>query len=566
MAIYHLEAKVISRGTGRSVVAASAYMSCSKLYNDYDGIEHDYTQKHGLVHQEIMLPTNAPTEWSDREKLWNAVEEAEKTKDSRLAREFVAALPIELSKDEWIDLLRRYISDNFVSEGMCADFAIHDTDGHNPHAHIVLTVRPLDENGKWQYKTEKEYLCKRNGEEKGFTAAEFKSAQKSGWEKQYQYKVGRKKVYMTPSEADTIGYERVSKYPKSTKYGRQNPITERWNSDEQLIKWREEWADVTNRMLAEKDIDERIDHRSFKERGITEQPTIHEGVTARVIEKQWNVSERCELNRQIRADNRLLRRLKMELQKIAEAVKTSIPKIAKSMEHIFANLIISRYKQKQAQKAVGECDEWLNWIKPEYHKYNDLKRETKSKKSFLRNLKSEQKATSKLNISKRIALSKEIATLTEDIEELKSELSNLLLYYKDEVEFKELCSKIPEYEEKRKKQEDLQNILGTRISDQTKEYLSLKDKVTPDEEVEFKLQRDILRPDIVLEAKEHLQAVYKDRFNYNQFSEAKSYISSSLDEAEREYAIKQRLEYAREQSQHYNSKHQPLKKSRERCR
>ena len=566
MAIYHLEAKVISRGTGRSVVAASAYMSCSKLYNDYDGIEHDYTRKHGLVHQEIMLPTNAPTEWSDREKLWNAVEEAEKTKDSRLAREFVAALPIELSKDEWIDLLRRYINDNFVSEGMCADFAIHDTDGHNPHAHIILTMRPLDENGKWQYKTEKEYLCKLNGEEKGFTAAEFKSAQKSGWEKQYQYKVGRKKVYMTPSEADTIGYERVSKYPKSTKYGRQNPITERWNSNEQLIKWREEWADVTNKMLAEKDIDERIDHQSFKERGITEQPTIHEGVTARIIEKQWNVSERCELNRQIRADNRLLRRMKMELQKIAEAVKTSIPKIAKSMEHIFANLIISRYKQKQAQKAVGECDEWLNWIKPEYHKYNDLKRETKSKKSFLRNLKSEQKATSKLNISKRIALSKEIATRTEDIEELKSELSNLLLYYKDKVEFKELCSKIPEYEEKRKKQEDLQNILGTRISDQTKEYLSLKDKVTPDEEVEFKLQRDILRPDIVLEAKEHLQAVYKDRFNYNQFSEAKSYISSSLDEAEREYAIKQRLEYAREQSQHYNSKHQPLKKSRERCR
>lgn len=131
MAIYHLEAKIISRVTGRSVVAA-AYMSCSKLYNDYDGIEHDYTRKHGLVHQEIMLPTNAPPEWADREKLWNAVEEAEKTKDSRLAREFVAALPIEMSKDDWIDLLRQYIGENFVSEGMCADFAIHDTDGHNP--------------------------------------------------------------------------------------------------------------------------------------------------------------------------------------------------------------------------------------------------------------------------------------------------------------------------------------------------------------------------------------------------------------------------------------------------
>lgn len=566
MAIYHLEAKVISRGTGRSVVAASAYMSCSKLYNDYDGIEHDYTRKHGLVHQEIILPPQAPSEWTDREKLWNAVEEAEKTKDSRLAREFVAALPIELSKDEWIDLLRRYISDNFVSEGMCIDFAIHDTDGHNPHAHIILTVRPLDENGKWQYKTEKEYLCKRNGEEKGFTATEFKSAQKSGWEKQYQYKVGRKKVYMTPSEADTIGYERVSKYPKSTRYGRQNPITERWNSDEQLIKWREEWADVTNRMLAEKDIDERIDHRSFKVRGITEQPTIHEGVTARIMEKQWNVSERCELNRQIRADNRLLRRLKMELQKIAKAVKTSIPKIARAMEHIFMNLIINRYNQRQARIAAAKYSEWINDIKPDYQKYNDLKKGIDSKKSFLYDLNTERKGTSKLNLLKLKNLSKEIAELTEDMEELKSELSNLLLYYKDETAFKELCSKIPEYEERHIKQQDIQNTLEARITDLTKEFFSLRDKVTQEEKVELKLQREVLRPITISEAKKHLQAVYKDKFNFNQFSEAKSYISDSIDEVEREHTIKQRLEYAREQRQHYNSKTQVLKGNTEQSR
>lgn len=549
MAIYHLEAKIISRGTGRSAVAASAYMSCSKLYNNYDGIEHDYTRKHGLVHQEILLPANAPPEWADREKLWNAVEEAEKTKDSRLAREFVVALPIELSKDAWIDLLRSYISKNFVSDGMCADFAVHDTDGHNPHAHIILTVRPLDENGKWQHKTEKEYLCVRNGEEKGFTAAEFKSAQKCGWEKQYQYKVGRKKMYMAPSEADAIGYERVSKYPKSTKYGRQNPITERWNSDEQLIKWREAWADAANKILAEKDIDERIDHRSFKERGITEQPTIHEGVTARIMEKEWNVSERCELNRQIRADNRLLRRLKTELQEIAGAVKTSIPKIAKAMELIFTNLIINRYSQKQAQKAIGQCDEWLNWIKPEYQKYNRIKNETKSKKCLLRNLKSKQKATSKLNISKQVSLSKEIATLTEDIEELKSELSNLLLYYKDETEFKELCSKISEYEERRKKHMDFQNTLETKIAGHTKEFISLKDKITPDEETDLKKEREALHPDTIAQAREHLQSAYKDKFDCNQFTEAKTYISDLLKEEEREYSIRQRLEQAKSKTQ-----------------
>ena len=94
MAIYHLEAKVISRGTGRSAVAASAYLSCSKILNDYDGVQHDYTRKKGLVWQEVFLPEFAPSEWKERGVLWNAVEENEKTKDSRLAREFVVALPI----------------------------------------------------------------------------------------------------------------------------------------------------------------------------------------------------------------------------------------------------------------------------------------------------------------------------------------------------------------------------------------------------------------------------------------------------------------------------------------
>lgn len=84
---------------------------------------------------------------------------------------------------------------------MCADFAIHDTDGHNPHAHILLTVRPLNENGTWQYKTEKEYLCVKDGEENGFTDFEYREAQKEGWEKQYRYKAGTKKIYLTPSAA-----------------------------------------------------------------------------------------------------------------------------------------------------------------------------------------------------------------------------------------------------------------------------------------------------------------------------------------------------------------------------
>ena len=175
MAIYHLEAKVVSRGTGRSAVAASAYLSCSKILNDYDGVQHDYTRKKGLVWQEVFLPEFAPSEWKERGVLWNAVEENEKTKDSRLAREFVVAIPIELSEAQWEKLLSDFISGTFVADGMCADVAIHDPHptGHNHHAHIRLTVRPLDEKGNWQYKTQKEYLCVKNGEEQGFTADEF---------------------------------------------------------------------------------------------------------------------------------------------------------------------------------------------------------------------------------------------------------------------------------------------------------------------------------------------------------------------------------------------------------
>ena len=189
-------------------------MSCSKILNDYDGVLHDFTRKRGLVWEHIFLPENVPQEWQERSELWNAVECAEKTKDSRLARELVVALPVELHKEQWINLLTDYVQSNFVADGMCADVAIHDTDA-------------LDDKGKWQYKTEKEYLCKRNGEEKGFTAAEFLLAKSQGWEKQYQYFVGKKKVYMPPSEAERHGYERVNKYPKSTKFGRQNPITAR---------------------------------------------------------------------------------------------------------------------------------------------------------------------------------------------------------------------------------------------------------------------------------------------------------------------------------------------------
>ena len=227
---------MITRGKGRSVVAAAAYASCSRIENQYDGIVHDYSRKGGLEYARVFLPANAPPEWQSRTVLWNAVEQTEKTRNSRLAREIIVALPIELSMKQNIRLIEEFVQAQFVDAGMCADVCIHDTDGHNPHAHIILTVRPLKGNGKWQAKTEKEYLCIRGGIEKGFTASEFLSAKKDGWEKQYLYKAGNVKKYLPPSKAN--GFERLSKYPKSSRFGKQNPITSQWNSIEQLNEWR----------------------------------------------------------------------------------------------------------------------------------------------------------------------------------------------------------------------------------------------------------------------------------------------------------------------------------------
>ena len=343
MAIYHWETKVITRGEGRTACGAAAYMSCSRLYNDYDGIQHDYTRKGGLVWEHVFLPTMAPAEWNDRETLWNAVEAAEKAKDSQLAREFIVALPVELDAAAQIDLLTAFIQSNFTADGMCADVSLHNTDGHNPHAHILVTMRPLDENGKWQYKTEKEYLCVRNGEERGFTAAEFKIAQAEGWEKQYQYKVGKKKKYMAPSEAEAQGLERLSKHPKATRYGRQNPITARWNSTEQIVAWRAAWADAVNRALERKGVEQRVDHRSHAERGIDEKPTVHEGASARRMEQMGFVADRCELNREIRADNALIRELKALIAKLVKAVRMTLAEIARAMEQVRQDIIVLTY-------------------------------------------------------------------------------------------------------------------------------------------------------------------------------------------------------------------------------
>ena len=146
MAIYHLSVKVISRNKGRSAVGASAYRAGEKIKNEYDGITHNYSKRNDVIHKQILLPNNAPSEYKKREILWNEVEKAEKRINSRTAREIEVALPIELSKEQQIKLVEKYVTNNFINNGMCADICIHSKD-NNPHAHIMLTTREVNENG-----------------------------------------------------------------------------------------------------------------------------------------------------------------------------------------------------------------------------------------------------------------------------------------------------------------------------------------------------------------------------------------------------------------------------------
>ena len=554
MAIYHLEAKVVSRGAGRSAVAASAYLSCSRLYNDYDGIQHDYTKKQGLAWQEVFLPEYAPQEWKDREQLWNAVEEVETAKDSRLAREFVVALPIELSREEQIELLQEFIQEQFLSDGMCADAAIHDTDGHNPHAHILLTVRPLDKQGKWQYKTEKEYLCMKNDEERGFTAAEFKAAQTDGWEKQYQYKVGKKKVYMTPSAAEVQGLVRADKHPKSTRYGRQNPISERWNSEEQLVLWRAAWADVSNRCLERAGREERIDHRSNAARGLDEIPTIHEGVTAQALERKGIISDRCEINRQIKADNALLRELKAEIKKLAALVARTVPAIAEGLEKLRSRVLIFCYQLSHIRGGKTHIQKSLAVWKPELERYTGLVQQIKEKGKERKSLVAEKKELPIYHVKRQKALAVRIAELTEDLEELCSEKALLLqkFEYAEDAGAEAFRKDIAIMESGLKRLEAQEQKYAAELDEVLAEYAELKAQAVELDPVELYEARRAIRPTQEKESEKQLEDAMHEKLSLIMLLSAKQETSHLLGADAEERQARQLIMH-RNQEQYRNS-------------
>lgn len=320
MAIYHLSIQNIGRSAGRSAVAAAAYRSATKLIDSERGLTCDYSRKSGVVYTEVMLCQNAPQEYADREKLWNAVEKIEKQKDARLAREINVALPRELDRETQIKIVRDYVQENFVKVGMCADIALHDKGDGNPHAHIMLTTRPIDENGKWGAKEKKVYALDANGE-KIPVIDEKTGKQKLG---------ARNRKLWQRVVADTTG----------------------WNDKENVEKWRAAWAKECNRYLSQ---EQAIDHRSFQRQGIERVPTIHEGTAAREIEQRTGESHKVKKNREIKEINIELGRIEKLVKVLHRQIDDLKRTIQKGRDRI--NERIQRLLDRRAAEAARRLAE-----------------------------------------------------------------------------------------------------------------------------------------------------------------------------------------------------------------
>ena len=286
MAIYHMNIKIISRSKGSSAISSSAYRSGTKLIDEEIDKVCDYSRKTGIVFSEVLLCENAPKEYQDRQVLWNRVHQVESAKTSQLAREVEVALPREFDTSQQIQVVREYIKENFTSVGMCADWSLHDKNDGNPHAHIMLTTRPILANGKWGQKEKKTFALDEHGER-------------------------------IPIIDKTTGKQKVDKNNRK-QWKRVYVQANSWNSHDNAEKWRKSWADICNKYLQK---DNQIDHRSYKRRGIDLKPTIHEGYVARKMERQGQISDRCQINREISLQNSELLATSKELELVNKSLE-----------------------------------------------------------------------------------------------------------------------------------------------------------------------------------------------------------------------------------------------------
>lgn len=330
MALYHFHADLIRRSAGQSVVAAAAYRAGEKLHCDYYGHDADYTRKKGVVLTGILLPSHAPPEYADRETLWNAVEKVEKNKKAQLAYSYDIALQNELTMEENIALVRKYLTEQFVSKGMIVDFAVHAPDPEgggisNPHVHILCPIRPIDETGKWGAKQHRVYVLDENGNR-------------------------------VLDDAGNYVFNAV-------------PTTD-WGEKETLLHWREEWANCVNRAFEEKGLPCRIDHRSYADRGMEETPTVHEGPTVRAMEKKGVQTNVGDLNRWIRSTNAAIQKLRKRIAELlswlgevkAELSATQSPKLTDILAAYYGQRNAGAWSNKAKAGNLKQYAETVNFL------------------------------------------------------------------------------------------------------------------------------------------------------------------------------------------------------------
>lgn len=315
---------IVKRSKGQSAVDAASYISRSVLVSEYDGKTYRPKYHEDLVRCEINLPEYAPEEWLDRAVLWNSVELNEKQKNAQLCRTLKVALPNDWSYELAEETVRDYVQRNFVSKGMCADWAIHDSVNqngiHNLHFHLMLTLRPVEENGKWGAKQRKEYILDKDGN---------KIRNKSG-----------------------RGFK-----------SRAVDVND-WNEKGNSRKWRKDLTDTINVVNDRIGLPEYWEHRSFKELGLEQEPTRHLGPIASALERKGIRTEKGDANRAIMEHNQTLQRARMfydiawnsvknlekwEQEKAAEAAKNAAEKKAGKM----AGDIPAAQEGEAEQTAVG---------------------------------------------------------------------------------------------------------------------------------------------------------------------------------------------------------------------
>ena len=308
----HFKITIVKRSQGQSAVAGAAYQSGERLFSEYDQKTKFYNKKKELVHAEIMLPSHAPPGYADRATLWNAVEAVENQWNSQLARRIVLALPIEVPKEQYLSMIKEFCQEQFVSKGMIADFAIHDKGDGNPHAHILLTLRAMDEHGKWLPKARKVYDLDENG-------------------------------------------ERIQLPSGNWKCHKENTVD--WNDQKYAEVWRHSWEVVTNRYLEAAGRPERVDLRSFERQGVQQIPTVHLGSAAHQMEKRGVETFLGNLNRDIRAANSLMQSIRSTIRGLQrwiadlnEKKQLLLDALEKAKEPTLSDLLVDYFNLRNEQR------------------------------------------------------------------------------------------------------------------------------------------------------------------------------------------------------------------------